>query len=457
MAFSLTWLPEVLRAAGLKVAEVDGWANRGRAEMGKIRGVICHHTGTSAVGNMPTLRTLVNGRGGSNPLPGPLCQLGLGVDGTYYVVAAGRANHAGAGLWKGLRTGNSNFIGIEAENAGTKGANWPDWQMDAYRRGVAAILRHVGEGAEMCCAHREYALPKGRKVDPFFDMDDFRAGVRDILLGVASVRSSVAAVDEGSGKPTLQRGSRGPDVEIVQRVVGVGDDGKFGPTTEVAVRRFQQLAALRPDGIVGPLTWGEIFDALAETTTGPAGRSIARTDEPDVATANGVPATANKLLDLIGKIEAPQGYGTLFGNNQNKLATPLQSMTVDQIIQVGPSWSKRFRSSACGRYQFMNATLIMLRKSEGLKGSELFGPLLQDQLAYALLKRRGYTKFVTGKITRVAFGLGLAQEWASFPVLTDCKGSHRKVRRGETFYAGDKLNKALIRPEAVEEALGSIV
>jgi hypothetical protein len=43
MAFSLTWLPQVLLNAGLKVAEQPGWRTRGRGDVGTIKGVICHH------------------------------------------------------------------------------------------------------------------------------------------------------------------------------------------------------------------------------------------------------------------------------------------------------------------------------------------------------------------------------------------------------------------------------
>src|SRR5688500_10583279 len=90
MPFSLTWLPDVLEAAGLKVALEDGWENRGRGDVGQIMGVICHHTGGAGPerGNMPSLRTLRNGRAASPglaALPGPLSQLGLGRDGTFYV------------------------------------------------------------------------------------------------------------------------------------------------------------------------------------------------------------------------------------------------------------------------------------------------------------------------------------------------------------------------------------
>lgn len=262
MAYKLTWLPEVLRQAGLKVAETDGWVSRGNGDMGRVEGVMCHHTGSSGSGNMPTLNMLKAGRRGNPPLPGPLSQLGLARDGTYYVIAAGRANHAGRGSWRGITTGNSSFIGIEAENEGAPRSEWPDWQMDAYRRGVAAILRYLGKGAEMCCGHREYAKPDGRKIDPRFDMDVFREGVRDVMRGVARIRPIVPAADD-TGNPTLERGARGDLVVLVQTAVGVEPDGVFGAATEAAVRRFQLRLGLRPDGVVGPKTWEHIRGAHA--------------------------------------------------------------------------------------------------------------------------------------------------------------------------------------------------
>jgi hypothetical protein len=97
MAYSLTWLAEVLEDAGLKVAEVAGWRTRGRGDVGSIKGIVCHHTAGPHTGNMPSLGVITIGR---PDLAGPLAQLGLGRDGTFYVVAAGRANHAGAGKWR---------------------------------------------------------------------------------------------------------------------------------------------------------------------------------------------------------------------------------------------------------------------------------------------------------------------------------------------------------------------
>lgn len=100
MAFSLTWLPTVSLDAGLKVDEQPGWRTRGRADVGTIKGVICHHTAGPKTGIMPSLGVVTNGR---SDLPGPLSQLCLGRDGTFFVMAAGRANHAGAANWQGVR------------------------------------------------------------------------------------------------------------------------------------------------------------------------------------------------------------------------------------------------------------------------------------------------------------------------------------------------------------------
>src|SRR5712691_5386877 len=216
MAFSLTWLPDVLKAASLKVSLVDGWENRGRGDVEQIVGVICHHTGGAgpAKGNMPSLGTLKNGRTASpglQALPGPLAQLGLGRDGTYFVIAAGRAIHAGAGKFKGVVTGNSSFIGIEAENVGTPSDSpWPTVQLDAYHRGVAAILKHLGKDSTFCCGHKEYALPKGRKDDPDLDMEVFRLSVAAIIGGSVPPPKLIPAVEPpltagaSPGRPTLR-------------------------------------------------------------------------------------------------------------------------------------------------------------------------------------------------------------------------------------------------------------
>lgn len=267
--YSLTWLPHVLESAGLKVALVDGWETRGHGDMGDVRGVICHYTAGGRAGNMGSLAIVRDGR---PDLPGPLAQLGLGRDGTYYVIAAGRCHHAGKGIWQGLVNGNANFIGIEAENTGL--ANdfpWPGVQIDAYQRGVAAILKHVGRPADFCCGHREYALPRGRKSDPNLDMADFRRQVAAIMAGQKPnpffvPAAEPARADGTAGRPTLRRGMSDDHVLELQRMLDVAPLARtFGPKTEAAVREFQRARGMVPDGIVGPKTWAALDEAHLTT------------------------------------------------------------------------------------------------------------------------------------------------------------------------------------------------
>jgi len=264
MPFKLTWLPDVLMEAGLRVSLVDGWENRGHGDMGQVFGVICHHTAVSNPQrqNMPTLRSLRDGRRASanlSALPGPLAQLGLGRDGTYFVVAAGKAIHAGPGSFRTV-SGNSRFIGIEAENEGSLGDfPWPAVQVEAYHRGVAAILKHLGKDASFCCGHKEYA--PDRKPDPNLNMTVFREAVTGFINGTTQPtplipdEESQPQPGQPGPRPTLRRPMRHELVKVIQAKVGVSADGKFGPRTEAAVRTFQRNHGLVADGTVGPNTW----------------------------------------------------------------------------------------------------------------------------------------------------------------------------------------------------------
>jgi peptidoglycan hydrolase-like protein with peptidoglycan-binding domain len=109
----------------------------------------------------------------------------------------------------------------------------------------------------MCCGHKEYALPVGRKPDPTFDMEDFRRQVASIMAGTAPLPSVIPALDS-ENRPTLRRGATGELVELVQSKVGVPVNGSFDALTEVAVRNFQRNNGLAPDGIVGPRTWATL-------------------------------------------------------------------------------------------------------------------------------------------------------------------------------------------------------
>ena len=65
-------------------------------------------------------------------------------------------------------------------------------------------------------------------------------------------------------KPTLRRGSKGPDVKLLQELLQLHNyilqaDGDFGPITEKQVKLYQSANGLTVDGIVGPLTWAKLL------------------------------------------------------------------------------------------------------------------------------------------------------------------------------------------------------
>ncbi|MFC4373383.1 N-acetylmuramoyl-L-alanine amidase [Nocardia halotolerans] len=184
------WLADVLRAEGLKVIEHDGWKNRGHGDFLDIRGVLCHHT---AGGGVNDWRVVQDGR---SDLPGPLAQLVLERDGTFRVIAAGVCWHAGRGSWPGWPTNNANYhvIGIEAVNDG-RGQEWPAVQLDAYKRGSAAILRKAGRGANDCVGHKEYSSEG--KIDPFpIDMVAFRRDVQALITNSTASGGADVALEE---------------------------------------------------------------------------------------------------------------------------------------------------------------------------------------------------------------------------------------------------------------------
>ena len=161
-----------------------------------------------------------------------------------------------------------------------------------------------------------------------------------------------------------------------------------------------------------------------------------------------IPAPAQEILTLIRVTETARAdetaYETIYGHNEDKLTKPITAMDVNEVQHWQPGFTKSFGSSATGAYQFMHATLKELKAKVGLTGEEIFTPDLQDDLGFVLLKRRGYQSWIDGKSTTDTFMVGLAKEWASFPVPSRMQGAHRVVERGQSYYAGDGLNKALL-------------
>lgn len=168
------WLPQAISNFGVPVKLVSGWESRGSSAFNP-QGVVCHHTASSAGSDHPALGICTYGR---SDLPGPLCNVLLARNGDAYIVASGRANHAGSGGYRGLY-GNSSVLGIEAENNGV-GEPWSQNQLRSYHRICAAMCSEINRDASWVCGHKEWT---SRKIDPAgINMNDFRVFVQQVLI-----------------------------------------------------------------------------------------------------------------------------------------------------------------------------------------------------------------------------------------------------------------------------------
>lgn len=157
------------------------------------------------------------------------------------------------------------------------------------------------------------------------------------------------------------------------------------------------------------------------------------------------------LLDVIRTKEAPKGYGQIYGGAKGvPRDTDVSKLTLSGVLDLQDRMlAAGSASTACGGYQFIRKTLIATMRAMGLTGSELWDIALQDRMAMHLMKGRGLDKYLAGLIGAEEFCNNLAREWASLPVVTRIKGQKRMVEPGETFYAGDGLNKAHHDPKAI--------
>ena len=258
-----TGIADRLRSKGLTVVEVAGWQTRGSSYFNP-RGSVDHHTAGASRGNAPSLRICTHGRAG---LPGPLCNVLVGRDNTCFVVAAGRANHAGRGGWSGL-SGNSSVYGVERENVGTPAEPWRDDQHLVAGVVHAALIEGRADASKVC-EHKEWTT---RKIDAHsISGNDMRNLVAAVLRGGpapeptpapdinwADVRKMAAAflLPSVQDLPDLDGNSRGLRVIVLQRALNLvtgtklKEDGIYGSATIQAVVNFQNFVNKVQPGVI---------------------------------------------------------------------------------------------------------------------------------------------------------------------------------------------------------------
>ncbi|OJF15067.1 peptidoglycan-binding domain-containing protein [Couchioplanes caeruleus] len=79
--------------------------------------------------------------------------------------------------------------------------------------------------------------------------------------------------------PRVERGATGVDVQTVQHLLTaagypVDSDGKFGPGTEAAVKKFQAAQGATADGIVGMMSWSKLVRTVRPGDRGDAVKAV---------------------------------------------------------------------------------------------------------------------------------------------------------------------------------------
>ena len=101
-------------------------------------------------------------------------------------------------------------------------------------------------------------------------------------------------------------------VKLIQAIVGVKQDGKCGPTTVAAIKAKQKAWGLAQDGICGPKFWGHYNGNGTSTASGGSSAHFRKAEfrcKCGGRYCNGYPAgnTNAKLLNILEKIRAHYG------------------------------------------------------------------------------------------------------------------------------------------------------
>jgi hypothetical protein len=287
---------DALKAEGLTVHEHAGWTTHNRDSatgkpFGPVIGVLIHHT--AGHGDRELCYK------GRSDLPGPLCHAWLGKTDGLWMIGHGRTNHAGGvdlDVLNALRAetalphddqanadGNDCLYGLEIENLGTADDPYPDAQ---YRQAVlwaAALCRAHGWSEKSVAGHKEV---QPGKIDPSFDMDDFRADVKKQLAATAGKSAPAKPAPGKASKPrvdlsrlvTAAKTDPGAKQGHVSYMAGTNlteaalvklgylartyaGDGSFGSTTVAAYAKWQRhlgYSGSEADGIPGKISLGKL-------------------------------------------------------------------------------------------------------------------------------------------------------------------------------------------------------
>jgi len=143
--------------------------------------------------------------------------------------------------------------------------------------------------------------------------------------------------------------------------------------------------------------------------------------------------TENRVLDLVGRLEAPGGHDTVYSGVRVQPSRPITTMTVGEVL----NWQRQAVragsvSSAAGRYQIIRPTLQRLVDEGVVSRSERFDAGTQDRLGRHLLRETGYRN---GDATP-ATANRIARVWAALPDLTTGRSAYEGVAGNHALITG---------------------
>ena len=172
-------------------------------------------------------------------------------------------------------------------------------------------------------------------------------------------------------------------------------------------------------------------------------------------------ATIYGLTGLSGAIAAGESGGDYekvvggettvqFHGEERKLT----EMSVGEVLEWGETRIKEKKGTAAGKYQIINETLKGLVKQGAVSKTELFSAPTQEKLFTSLLPTQAINYIsgkTSGKEAEDEAILSISKVWAAVPIPYDIPS--RGLKAGQSYYAKDNVNKALMPVDAIRSAL----
>jgi hypothetical protein len=141
---------------------------------------------------------------------------------------------------------------------------------------VGIVVSNNGDGTVTCIEGNTAGTPKGDQRNGGEVCKKVRGYIsnkKKVMVSIVGfgrpnyvgneVEASVPVSDTPTFPGTIKPGSKGNNVKVVQRALGLMADGDYGPATKKAVIAFQDNHDnLDSNGIVGPKTWAELVKLL---------------------------------------------------------------------------------------------------------------------------------------------------------------------------------------------------